>query len=151
MTCVSTNSANKARLVLCYYSHSAALFLSCERIGCAPQRRSTTGISKCIHEKTSSDYGNGRRQPERHWERDVSAAPILSWYKRVKRLTAFDASDLPVQIAGEIIGFDELAWVDAHERKHVSRAVPLALAASTEALTQAGIDSAKLSLADNVR
>src|SRR5664279_1875359 len=64
----------------------------------------------------------------------------------VRRITRFDASDLPVQIAGEIHGFDELAWVDAHERKHLSRAVPLALAASTEALQQSGIDTAKLSL-----
>jgi 3-oxoacyl-[acyl-carrier-protein] synthase II len=47
----------------------------------------------------------------------------------VKRITRFDPSDLPVQIAGEVHGFDELAWVDAHERKHLSRAVPLALAA----------------------
>jgi 3-oxoacyl-[acyl-carrier-protein] synthase II len=64
----------------------------------------------------------------------------------VKRVTRFDPSDLPVQIAGEIQGFDELAWVDAHERKHLSRAVPLALAASTEALQQAGLGAAKLSL-----
>jgi 3-oxoacyl-[acyl-carrier-protein] synthase II len=64
----------------------------------------------------------------------------------VKRITRFDPSDLPVQIAGEVHGFDELAWVDAHERKHLSRAVPLALAASTEALAQAGLDAAKLSL-----
>jgi 3-oxoacyl-[acyl-carrier-protein] synthase II len=64
----------------------------------------------------------------------------------VRRISRFDPSDLPVQIAGEIARFDELAWVDAHERKHLSRAVPLALAASTEALQQAGIDSAKLSL-----
>ena len=64
----------------------------------------------------------------------------------VRRITRFDASDLPVQIAGEIQGFDELAWVDPHERKHLSRAVPLALAASTEALRQAGLETSKLSL-----
>ena len=64
----------------------------------------------------------------------------------VRRITRFDASDLPVQIAGEVQGFDELAWVDAHERKHLSRAVPLALAACTEALQQAGIETASLSL-----
>jgi 3-oxoacyl-[acyl-carrier-protein] synthase II len=66
----------------------------------------------------------------------------------VKPITAFDTSDLSVQIAGEVTGFKELEWVDAHERKHVSRAVPLALAASTEALAQAGVDHAKLSLAE---
>jgi 3-oxoacyl-[acyl-carrier-protein] synthase II len=64
----------------------------------------------------------------------------------VRRIARFDATDLPVQIAGEIQGFDELAWVDAHERKHLSRAVPLALAASTEALQQAGIETSKLTL-----
>ncbi len=70
----------------------------------------------------------------------------LAGISGVRRITRFDPSDLPVQIAGEIQGFDELAWVDAHERKHLSRAVPLALAASTEALQQAGIETAKLSL-----
>ena len=64
----------------------------------------------------------------------------------VKRITRFDASDLPVQIAGEVAGFDELAWMDAHERKHVSRVVPMALAASAEALAHAGVDPAKLAL-----
>ena len=49
---------------------------------------------------------------------------ILAGTSGVKRIHSFDASDLPVQIAGEVQDFDELAWVDAHERKHVSRAVP---------------------------
>ena len=66
----------------------------------------------------------------------------------VKRICRFDASDLPVQIAGEICDFNELAWMDAHERKHVSRVVPMALAASSEALEKAGVDPAKLSLKD---
>ena len=64
----------------------------------------------------------------------------------MQRIRSFDPSDLPVQIAGEVQGFDELAWVDAHERKHVSRVVPLALAASTEALRDARIEVASLSL-----
>jgi 3-oxoacyl-[acyl-carrier-protein] synthase II len=71
---------------------------------------------------------------------------VLAGTSGVKRIRSFDASDLPVQIAGEVQDFDESAWVDAHERKHVSRVVPLSLAASKEALTDAGIDSAKLSL-----
>ena len=48
---------------------------------------------------------------------------VLAGKSGVRRVSSFDPSDLPVQIAGEICGFDELAWVDAHERKHVSRAV----------------------------
>jgi 3-oxoacyl-[acyl-carrier-protein] synthase II len=72
---------------------------------------------------------------------------VLAGTSGVRRISRFDAGDLPVQIAGEVMGFDELDWVDAHERKHVSRAVPLALAASTEALREAGIDAPQLSLA----
>ena len=64
----------------------------------------------------------------------------------VKRITRFDPSDLPVQIGGEVTGFDGLAWMDAHERKHVSRVVPMALAASSEALAQAGVAPSDLSL-----
>jgi len=72
---------------------------------------------------------------------------VLEGKSGVKRITRFDASDLPVQIAGEISSdFNELDWIEARERKHVSRAVPLAIAASTEALRDAGIDATKFSL-----
>jgi 3-oxoacyl-[acyl-carrier-protein] synthase II len=73
---------------------------------------------------------------------------ILAGKSGVKRISRFDPSCLPVQIAGEIPEFDELAWVDARERKHVSRVVPLALAASTEALRDAGLDHASMSLTE---
>lgn len=71
---------------------------------------------------------------------------ILAGQSGVKRISRFDPSDLPVHIAGEIAEFDELAWVDAKERKHVSRVVPLAIAASTEALHDAGLDPSAMSL-----
>jgi len=64
----------------------------------------------------------------------------------VRRITRFDSSDLPVQIAGEVAEFDEFAWVDRHERKHVSRAVPLAIAASHEAIQDAGLDPSNMAL-----
>ena len=51
-----------------------------------------------------------------------------------------------MQIAGEVSDFDELAWVEKRERKHVSRVLPLALAAATEALSDAGFDPASLPL-----
>src|SRR5215831_2532271 len=79
---------------------------------------------------------------------DAFCRAALAGTSGVQRITRFDASELPVQIAGEVSDFDELAWVDAHERKHLSRSVPLALAASTEALQQAGIDPPKLSLSE---
>jgi 3-oxoacyl-[acyl-carrier-protein] synthase II len=62
----------------------------------------------------------------------------------VRRIARFDASDLPVQIAGEVTDFDELAWVDKHNRKHMSRVVPLAIAATDEALHDAALDVAAM-------
>lgn len=50
-----------------------------------------------------------------------------------------------VQIAGEVTGFDESAYVEPRERQHVSRAVPLAIAAAVEAVTEAGIEPARMS------
>ncbi len=71
---------------------------------------------------------------------------ILDGKSGVKRIARFDPSELPVHIAGEIPDFDELAWVDPRERKHVSRVVPLCLAASSEALEDAGLAYRDMSL-----
>ncbi|HEX7896016.1 MAG TPA: beta-ketoacyl-[acyl-carrier-protein] synthase family protein [Terriglobales bacterium] len=65
---------------------------------------------------------------------------VLAGKSGVKRISRFDSSHLPVHVAGEIPEFDELAWVDARERKHVSRVVPLCLAATTEAVKDSGLD-----------
>ena len=59
---------------------------------------------------------------------------ILKGKSGIRRITRFDPSEIQVQIAGEVPDFDELAWVEKRERKHVSRVLPLALAAATEAL-----------------
>jgi 3-oxoacyl-[acyl-carrier-protein] synthase II len=76
---------------------------------------------------------------------------VLSGRSGVRRITRFDASGLAVQIAGEVTGFDELAWVDKRERRQVSRILPLAIAAASEALNDAGFDLASMSVAERQR
>jgi 3-oxoacyl-[acyl-carrier-protein] synthase II len=78
--------------------------------------------------------------------KDAFCQAILNGKSGVKRISRFNPCTLPVKIAGEIPEFDELAWVDPRERKHVSRVVPLAVAASAEALQDAGLDPAAMSL-----
>lgn len=76
---------------------------------------------------------------------------VLSGKSGVRRISRFDASAIEVQIAGEVSDFDELAWVEKKERKHVSRVLPLALCAATEALTSAGVDSNSLPIEERRR
>src|SRR6476659_1472197 len=71
---------------------------------------------------------------------------VLAGKSGVKKITRFDSSHLLVHIGGEIPEFDELAWVDAPGRKHVSRVVPLCLAATTEAVKDSGLDTASMSI-----
>jgi 3-oxoacyl-[acyl-carrier-protein] synthase II len=80
--------------------------------------------------------------------RQAFCRAILDGKSGVRRISRYDVSQLPVQIAGEISDFDELAWIDAKERKHVSRVVPLCLAASVEALKDAGLDPNAMTLAE---
>jgi 3-oxoacyl-[acyl-carrier-protein] synthase II len=81
----------------------------------------------------------------------VFAEAILAGRSGVRRTSLFDPSEIPVQIAGEVQGFDELAWVEKRERKHVSRVLPLALAAATEAFREAGVDPPSLPLEEKRR
>jgi 3-oxoacyl-[acyl-carrier-protein] synthase II len=63
----------------------------------------------------------------------------------VRRITRFDPSDYAVQVAGEVVNFDESAYVPPKERQHVSRAVPIGVAAVREALQDSGVDYAHMS------
>lgn len=76
---------------------------------------------------------------------------VLAGKSGVKKISHFDASGISVQIAGEVRDFDELAWIEKRERKHVSRVLPLALAAGTEAFRDAGINPDSLSLDERRR
>jgi len=60
----------------------------------------------------------------------------------VRRITRFDPSEFMVQVAGEVPEeFDENRYVNAKDRQHVSRSVPLAAAAVAEALEDAGLNA----------
>src|SRR5579863_10327028 len=63
----------------------------------------------------------------------------------VRNITRFDASGYSVQVAGEVVGFDEGQYVNAKDRQHVSRAVPLGIAAVGEAVADAGLDPSSMS------
>lgn len=76
---------------------------------------------------------------------------ILAGRSGVKRISRFDASEIEVQIAGEVSDFDELAWVEKKDRKHVSRILPFVLCAANEALQSAGIDASSLPMEERRR
>jgi len=82
---------------------------------------------------------------------DRFAKAVLEGRIGVRRISRFDSSAIQVQIAGEVSDFDELAWVEKKDRKHVSRVLPLALCAATEALGSAGVSSASLPLEERRR
>jgi len=63
----------------------------------------------------------------------------------VRRISRFDPTGYAVQVAGEVVDFDETLYVPPKERQHVSRAVPVGLAAMREALVDSGLDYARMS------
>lgn len=69
----------------------------------------------------------------------------------VRRISLFDPSDLPVRIAAEASGFDPANHVGAKDARHVSRVVPMAIAAAAEALASAGIEVEALPLDERRR
>ena len=78
--------------------------------------------------------------------REAFCRAVLAGKSGVARIASFDPSAQLVQIAGEVRDFNESAWITPHERKHVSRIIPLSLAASTEALQDARLDPGHMSI-----
>lgn len=74
------------------------------------------------------------------------ADAVLAGKSGVRRISRFDPSELQVQIAGEVADFDETPWYDPIERKHVSRSVPMAICATTEALADSGLEPSSMSV-----
>src|SRR5215831_14383491 len=86
-----------------------------------------------------SPNGNGREAYARALKEGASG---------VGRISLFDPEGLPATIAGEVKAFDLASHVGPKDQRHVSRAVPLAIAASSEALVDAGLDPESLSLGE---
>jgi 3-oxoacyl-[acyl-carrier-protein] synthase II len=57
-----------------------------------------------------------------------------------RRITRFETSDLPVQIAAEVKDFDSDRYIAAKDRQHVSLAVAYAIAAAGLTFEDAGLD-----------
>lgn len=89
-----------------------------------------------------SPNGLGR---EAFWE--------ASWQGRsgVRRIQRFDPSSLAVQIAGEVVGFEPTRYISEKDTANVSRVVPLAIAATHEAISDAGLDLSMMTLDDRRR
>lgn len=54
-------------------------------------------------------------------------------------ITLFDASTYPVRIAGEVKGFDPLAYIDRKEARKMDRFIQFAVAAADEAVRSSGL------------
>ncbi len=90
-----------------------------------PRRVVITGFG-CV-----TPIGIGRRA---YWD------SLAAGRSGIRRIESFDPSNFKVQIAGEIPDFDWRAELNAKDRQHVPRTVPLALAAAREAVKDAAIE-----------
>jgi 3-oxoacyl-[acyl-carrier-protein] synthase II len=78
-----------------------------------------------------SPLGIGR---EEYW------AGLREGRSGAQRITRFDTSDLPVQIAAEVRNFDSDRYIAAKDRQHVSLAVAYAIAAAGLTFEDAGLE-----------
>ncbi|HEY0142676.1 MAG TPA: beta-ketoacyl-[acyl-carrier-protein] synthase family protein [Thermoanaerobaculia bacterium] len=72
-------------------------------------------------------------------------AALAAGRSGIRHISQFDPGRLPCRIAGEV-DFDPGAWVDPKNLKHVSRVVPMSIAATDEALRDAKLDPRAMSL-----
>jgi len=78
--------------------------------------------------------------------REAFASALRYGRSGVGKVSLFDPEGLAVTIAAEVKEFDPTEHLPAKEVARLSRAVPMAIAASTEAFQDAGIDPAALTL-----
>ena len=98
-----------------------------------PRRVVVTGLG------TISPNGIGKKK---FWENTCSGI------SGIKLISSFDPTGLSCQIAGEVQDFDPLEYFSKTDLKKLSRSVPLAIAASKEALYDSAIDLAQFNEED---
>lgn len=75
-------------------------------------------------------------------DKESSFKAICEGKSGVDKITLFDASKFPVQIAAEVKNFDPLEVVDGKEVKKIDRFIQLGLKAAREAMEDANFDEA---------
>ena len=98
-----------------------------------PRRVVVTGLGAI------SPNGIGKKK---FWENTCSGI------SGIERISSFDPTGLSCQIAGEVQDFDPLEYFSKTDLKKLSRSVPLAIAASKEALHDSLIDLAQFNEED---
>ncbi len=70
---------------------------------------------------------------------DETWSGLVAGRSGIAEITQFDASDLPIRIAGEIKGFDPADYIDFKEARRMARVSQLAMAAGMQAMADAGL------------
>jgi 3-oxoacyl-[acyl-carrier-protein] synthase II len=66
-------------------------------------------------------------------------AGLVAGKSGIATITQFDASDLPIRIAGEVKGFDPTDYIPFKEARRMARCSQLAVAAGVQAMADAGL------------
>ena len=70
---------------------------------------------------------------------DASWEALIAGRSGIADITAFDTTDFPIHIAGEVTGFDATQYMDGKDARRHDRNTHLAVAAAGEALRDAGL------------
>jgi len=64
---------------------------------------------------------------------------LISGRSGIQKITHFDASELPCQIAGQVPDFDPLQYMDRKTARRMPRSTQLAVAVARQAIEDAGV------------